>query len=1180
MSPHRIRAPRRRPRLAHVGERLEPRTLLAAFPAAYGRLPLAFEANRGQTDPSVNFLARGEGYALFLTPNEAVVKLQDGATGSDVIRLQLVGAEPAPPASGRDPLPGTSNYLVGADPNRWRTGIANYAGVEYRGVYPGIDLVYHGNQGQLEYDFDVAPGADPGAIRLRVEGASSLALDPQGNLVLHAAGGDLVQHAPVVYQDVGGVRRPVAGRFVLEGGDQVGFALGAYDKRLPLVIDPTLSYSTFLDGTAFENSGAIAVDRNGNAYVVGNTTSPDFPTTPGALQTTLKSSGNLSDAFVAKLNADGTALVYSTYLGGSQSDGASGIAVDSDGDAYVTGGSTSKDFPTTTGAFQTTLYGLAAAFVAKLNASGTALVYSTYLGGTNENEFDGASAIAVDGSGSAYVTGVAGSGFPTTPDAFQTHIGDPLHPDAYVTKLNPGGTGLVYSTFLGGSSSDGGSSIALDGTGDAFVTGFTISPDFPTTPGSFQGTLRGRQSAFVTELKANGQSLVYSTYLGGTTSDAGVAVAVDGEGAAYVAGSAFSADFPTTPGAFQTSRRGSENAFITKVNPGGGSLGYSTYLGGSGASGETGGGDRAYGLALDRTGAVVVTGVADSADFPTTAEAQQATLRGPENAFVTKLGATGSALIYSTYLGGSGVDQGRAVALDPSGSIYVTGETDSADFPTTPGALQTSLHAQSGVFVAKLAFTTAGNNPPTLTPIPDQTVNEGSTLAVHVVASDPDAGQALRFSLDPGAPPGAAIDPISGAFTYRPADGPTKATVTVRVTDNGSPPLSATATFTINVLNVAPSVSLGAPAGVLARHPLARVGSFADPGADTWTATVDYGDGSGAHPLALRPDKTFALAHTYAAPGAFTVTVRVTDKDGGVGTGTLAVHVSAHSVPGDYDGDGKSDLAVYRPSTGQWTILESTAGPQVIRFGAPRIDVPVAADYDGDGKTDLAVYRTVTGQWLIAQSTAGPRVVRFGTPGLDVPVPADYDGDGKADLAVYRPSTGQWMIALSTGGVRVIPFGTPNVDVPVPADYTGDGKADLAVYRPATGQWMILRPKAPTLVVSFGLPNLTTPVPADYGGDGAADVAFYLPDFSAIDPFLPSVAEWEISRPSSAPRTVDLGLPGIDIPAPADYDGDGAADVAVYRKTTGQWLILLSHNNSLQVTRLGTANLDVPVPAR
>jgi hypothetical protein len=446
----------------------------------------ALEANQGQTDTQVNFLARGPGYALFLTPSEAVLGLQKPAAagaspgaaapapGGDVLRMQLVGAAATPQVVGLDQLPGTSNYFLGNDPAQWHTDIPNYARVEYQGVYPGVDLAYYGNQRQLEYDFVVAPGATPGVVRLSFQGTEGMALDAQGDLVLHTVGGDVVEHAPVLYQESGGVRQPVWGRYVLEGGGQVGFAVGAYDASRPLVIDPVLSYSTYLGGTGLDNGSGIAVNSSGNAYVTGYTTSTDFPTTAGAFQTTSPADYN---AFVARLNATGTGLVYSTYLGGSGLDQSFAIAVNSSGEAYVTGETESTDFPTTPGAFQTTSRGGVGgdAFVSKLNATGTALVYSTYLGGSGSEVGYG---IAVDSSGDAYVTGYTDSSdFPITPGAFQTTSAG--GPDVFVAKLNGSGTGLVYSTYLGGSGNDQGFGIAVDSAGNAYVTGAASSTDFP-----------------------------------------------------------------------------------------------------------------------------------------------------------------------------------------------------------------------------------------------------------------------------------------------------------------------------------------------------------------------------------------------------------------------------------------------------------------------------------------------------------------------------------------------------------------------------------------------------------------------------------------------------------------------------------------------------------------------------
>jgi hypothetical protein len=675
--------------------------------AAFLQLPLSFEANQGQTAPQVDFLARGPDAALFLTPTGATLSFHSPGTGTDtVLGLELAGAR-AVHGSGQDLLPGTSNYFVGNDPAQWHSGIANYGQVVYHGVYPGIDLVYRGNQQQLEYDFVVGPWANPGAIRLQFSGEQRLAIDAQGDLVLHTAAGDVVEQAPVVYQEVGAVRQAVAGKFEVEGKGQVGFTVGAYDPSRPLIIDPVLSYSTYLGGSGTsttiisDSADRIAVDANGNAYITGRTVSTDFPTTPGVFQSQLGSGQN---AFVTKLNASGTALVYSTYLGGHDSQGnadvGASIAVDANGNAYITGQTNSTTFPTTTGAIQTQLGGNGAlnAFVTKLNASGTQLVYSTYLGGSVT---DAGSGIVVDSAGSAYVTGFTQStNFPTTTGVFQQT--DPGSTNAFVTKLNATGTALVYSTYLGGSAADFGNGLAVDGSGNAYVTGITGSADFPTTSGAFQ-TSPGNAgtTGFVTKLNATGTALVYSTYLGGDTSDFADGIAVDSTGNAYITGKTSSTNFPTTTGAFQThlGASGAANAFVTKLNTSGSGLVYSTYLGGSNQ-------DLANSIALDSSGNAYVVGDTKSTDFPT-AHPIQATYNSTTNGFnalVSKLNADGTSLVFSTYLGGSGNDFGMGIALDGNGNIYVTGATSSSDFPTTSGAFQTHLASnRTNAFVAKIA---------------------------------------------------------------------------------------------------------------------------------------------------------------------------------------------------------------------------------------------------------------------------------------------------------------------------------------------------------------------------------------------------------------------------------------------------------------------------------------------
>jgi Bacterial Ig-like domain (group 3)/Beta-propeller repeat len=785
-----------------VAELLEDRTLLTATSAlqhAYGQLPLSFEVNEGQTASQVRFLSHSNGSTLFLTENSAVLSLtqspqdstREGQTPAEpstmnmdpgsrlggslalprsttgvALSMNLGGANANATVAGLDQQSGITNYFIGNDPSQWHTDIANYGKVEYQNVYAGINLVYYGNQQQLEYDFVVAPGANPNNIQLNFQGAESISLDAKGDLVLHTAIGDVLQHAPVMYQEINGVRQAVPGSFVLGENGNVSFQVGAYDKSLSLTIDPVLSYSTYLGGDDQDEGLGIAVDSAGNAYLTGDSLSTNFPTTAGAFQT----SGG-GDAIVTKLNASGTALVYSTYLGGSDSlDYGTCITVDASGNAYVSGFTEADDFPTTAGAFQTNPGGGADAFVSKLNMSGTALAYSTYLGGDDNDYEYGGNSIAVDGSGNAYVTGSTFStNFPTTAGAFQTsHASDFGSADAFVTKLNASGTALVYSTYLGGNSDDEGVGIAVDFSGNAFVTGRTSSTNLPTTAGAFQTSHAsdfGSADAFVTKLNASGTALVYSTYLGGNNDDEGLGVALDSSDDAYVTGGTTSSNFPTTAGAFQTSLGGGGDAFVTMLNASGTALVYSTYLGSTGS---------ADAIAVDSSGNAYVTGSTGSTGFPTTAGAFQTTSGGDADAFVTMLNASGTSLLYSTYLGGDASDFGYGIALDGSGNAFITGDTYSSNFPTTAGAFQTGFGGDIDAFVSKFAF-----GAPTTTSLTDN----GPNPSVD--------GQAVSFTAT-----------VSGGSN---TDGET---ITIEDASNGnavvaSPTLTnGTATFTIFNLTV------------------------------------------------------------------------------------------------------------------------------------------------------------------------------------------------------------------------------------------------------------------------------------------------------------------------------------------------------------------------------------------
>jgi hypothetical protein len=672
----------------------------ARLQETYGKLPLSFEANHGQTDSQVKFLSRGPGFTLFLKPTEAVLvfrpapsALPTGGT-QPVVRMQLLGANPSAPMKGLVQLPGRANYFIGNDPHRWRTNLPTYAKVKYEAAYPGIDLIYYSTQRQLEFDFIVAPGTNPEAIRLKVEGADHLEVDAQGDLVLHSGNAQIRATKPLVYQVVNGVRREVSGSYALTDAHQVGFQIAAYDASRPLIIDPTFFYSTYLGGSGDDLGWGISVDAAGNAFVAGSTNSVNFPTSPGAFQTTFAGGGPAGDAFVTKLNPTGSGVVFSTYLGGSGDDFARGIALDSSGNAYVTGGTASSNFPTTAGAFQTALAAPYDAFVTKLTGAGL-LTYSTYLGGTSD---DKAFAIAVDALGDAYVTGGTASGdFPATVGSFQ-----PVIPCSggcsFVTKLNPAGSGLVYSTYLGpignGATASG---IAVDTSNNAYVIGTTAATNFPTTPGAFQTTFAGGSDSFVTKLNPTGSALVYSTYLGGSGSDNVHAITVDTLGDAFVTGMTNSPNFPTTAGAFQTGFAGVADVFVTQLNPAGTGLVYSTYIGGSQD-------DDGWGIALDGSGNAYVTGLTVSSDFPTTVGAMQPAYGGGgTDAFVTAVNSTGTGLVYSSYLGGTSSDVGRGITVDSFTNAYVGGTTDSSNFPTTPGAFQTTYGGgPDDAFVAKI----------------------------------------------------------------------------------------------------------------------------------------------------------------------------------------------------------------------------------------------------------------------------------------------------------------------------------------------------------------------------------------------------------------------------------------------------------------------------------------------
>ncbi len=739
---------------------------------SFGRLPLAFVENQGQTDRRVRFLSRGRGYTLFLTGTEAVLRVSSppaqrapaqrtqrgpskgdktvqqqrpapghagtsfrspsASSATSAVKLRLLNANPRARITGEAPLPRKSNYFVGRDPTRWRTNVFRYAKVRYEQVYPGIDAVYYGNEdGRLEYDFEVSPGADPQQIRLAFSGARRVGLSPNGDLLLRTAAGTLRQRKPVAYQILDGKRVPVTAGYVLtpgpksEGGKGarargrtgpeevpacgsccpaplrpcLHLALGPYDRTRPLVIDPVLVYSTFLGGGDTDSGFGVAVDAAGNAYVGGRAESVDYPTTPGTVSQTGPG------FFISKIDPTGTSLVYSTYIGAASQ--LSGIAVDSAGNAVIAGYDNGSGFPTVN-AIQPNSAGSTDVVVAKLSPDGSQMVYSTYLGGGSA---DAAFGVAADSAGNAYVVGrTHSSNFPTANPLQAARLGTN---DGFVAKLNAAGTALVYSTYMGGNEVGGDQGafggVAADAAGNAYLAGSTNAPDFPTTPGAFDRTINGGSDAVVAKLNSTGSSLLFSTFVGGSGSDGARDVAVGLTGDVYVGSTSFSADHPTTPGAYDTSFTGAYDGVVTRLNSAGSALVYSTFLGGGGA-------DAVGPIAVDAVGNAHVGGGTGSADFPTV-DPVQAALAGDSDGTVTTLNSTGSALLFSTYLGGSMVTPGFAsdvledLAIDTGGNIYVTGYTASPDFPTV-NPIQPDLIGQSDAFLAKIGSNVPPPSPP------------------------------------------------------------------------------------------------------------------------------------------------------------------------------------------------------------------------------------------------------------------------------------------------------------------------------------------------------------------------------------------------------------------------------------------------------------------------------------
>jgi uncharacterized protein (TIGR03437 family) len=680
--------------------------------------PYTFEENHGQAHESVKFLARGEGYGLYLTEREAVLSLARDARTQQVIRMSLEGSRVPQSVAGLRPTGQTSNYLVG-NQNQWKTDVPHYERVRYAGVYPGIDLIYHSASNHLEYDFAVEPGAAPDAIRLHFEGVPELHVNRGGSLDLRLGDRKLVHQAPVAYQDIDGKRRLVSAAYEVRGDHSVGFRVGRYDRTRPLVIDPVVLYTTYLGGDKADTINAIAVDPQGNTYVTGVTTSTNFPRVgAGVFQQTFA----VFTAFVTKYNATGTAILHSTYLGGGSNTTGYAIQVDAQGNAYLGGVTGAKDFPMVN-ATQTTHPGLNIGYVAKLNSQGNALLFSTYLGGERNDEVRG---LALDKDGNIAVAGRATStSFPTS-NAIQPAFGGSQ--DAFVTVYRSPDYRIKYSTYLGKTGSE-------DALAVTFANGMA-------TPGAYQNTVKSPNDGFIARISNLGNNLDWFTYYGGSGDEKAQAVAIDSTGAVLVGGYTSSANLPTTPNAIQTARRGANDAFLARFSTTGAELLYGSYIGSSATGVDAATTESINGIVVDASGGVNIAGIANGADFPSVRPVQA--YAGKVDAFVARLNADLTGFIFSTPLGGTAQDLAFGLAVDAQGGLHVAGETDSTDLPLKNPIDNTFAGGQEG-FVSHICdpFLIASNLNVAFVYEKGKTVPAAQTVQISACAQIPFTVQAV-----------------------------------------------------------------------------------------------------------------------------------------------------------------------------------------------------------------------------------------------------------------------------------------------------------------------------------------------------------------------------------------------------------------------------------------------------
>jgi FG-GAP-like repeat/Beta-propeller repeat len=1154
--------------------------MLLASPA-YGERPLLFEQHQAADGGMTQFSARASGRKFLFSASGVVSEWDLDAGASDPqpeIAMRLMDARPdlAPRAVGTQA--GGVNYLVGSLPDRWRIGVPLFEKIIYPGVYPGIDLIYYGNQNQLEYDFVVAPAASWRSIRLAFSGAQAVEIDPNGDLKVQTHWGWLRHRRPRVYQQLASGRSEISGHYVLRADRQVGFEIGAYDPAVPLVIDPTLVYSSYLGGSAADNGYSVAVDSSGCAYTVGETWSTNFP----LLNPVRSVPAGDTDIFVTKWNAAGTGILYSTYIGGSNRDVPLSIAVDAAGNAHITGYTYSANFPTTSGALRTTFSGQSKAFVLELNPSGNSLIYSTFLGGSGN---DYATGIAVDATGQAYISGYTASiDFPVSSNAFQSSYGGGEF-DGFFAKLNPAGSQLVYASYLGGIGNDTASAVALDPTGNVYLTGQTQSSNFPVLQ-ALQTTY-SQSDAFVVKLNASSQVL-YSTYLGGTGSGTGTGIAADAAGNAYVAGYTTAPDFPVTSGAYQPGNHGGYDAFVAKLSADGSAILNATYFGGSGSESTSG-------IALDSSGDVFVAGSTNSIDLPLQAPVQ-ASYSGAGDAFLAAFNNQLSSLYLSTYYGGAQSETGAAVAVDSSGNAYLTGSTNSGGstlgIPITAGAFQTSGQGGFDTFLAKFSFSgisltcSASSPAPLNIPAggPAEQVGDlvltctGGTVGPAAVANiqitlngnvasgvqpellidnPPPSSQVPNVNLFLGSVTGTSSILFSGvSFTV---PGPAAAHI-LRITDvqinAATIPSPGQVVATVSVVSSSPPLTVIQPqqtvatAGVqlqsfMMSASAAPANCLAPPATSTfllsaaqalvWFQVAGAVAGDVIQTNWYAPGGTLYQSSTLDAGSAsgsqcFWDTMNISGSSTPM---SGAWQVSAYwngsllfTAPFNITTTGIKEL-VWQNNTTRQVTANYYSGTTVIGWnwlnavGSPGWTVVAVADMNGDGVPDLIWQNDTTREVTVNYygGTGGASIIGWnwlnaaGSPGWTVVAVADMNGDGVPDLIWQNDTTRQVTVNYygGTGGASIIGWnwlniaGAPGWTVVAAADLNGDGVPDLIWQNDTTHQ----------VTVNY------------YGGTGGA-----------------SVTGWNWLN-------IAGGSPGWTVAGASDFNGDGTPDLVWQNTSTG-----------------------------